>query len=77
MARLTTPTCTLWKRPGNASIEPNDTTEANRSSLATSQRRATRTGSMPPPWSGSGARRVQSTPPLADGLPEATPSVNG
>ena len=32
---------------------------------------------MPPPVSGSGARRVQSTAPSAAGSPDATPSVNG
>jgi hypothetical protein len=32
---------------------------------------------IPPPWSGSGARRVHSTTPWGRGSPDATPSVNG
>src|SRR5688500_17413942 len=32
---------------------------------------------MPPPDSGSGARRVQMTTPSGSGSPDASPSVNG
>ena len=45
------------------------------SSLATSQRTSYGIGSIPPPLSGDGARRVKSTTPPGVWSPEATPSV--
>lgn len=42
-----------------------------------SQRMSTSSEAIPPPASGSGARRVQITTDVAVGSPEATPSVNG
>jgi hypothetical protein len=43
----------------------------------TSHVTVTSSAGMPPPFSGSGARRVHSTTPDASGSPDATPSVNG
>src|SRR5687768_6063300 len=47
------------------------------SSSATSQRTCTGSGSMPPPSTGLGARRVHNTTLVGYGYPEATPSENG
>ena len=48
-----------------------------RASAAISHCTSTLAIGMPPPSSGSGASRVQSTTPSGSGSPEATPSVNG
>ena len=56
---------------------PLRTTRVNASSSDTSQFTATGSLGMPPPWSGSGAKRVQITKPSAVGSPDATPRENG
>ena len=60
---------------GRACSTPRRTTLRMLSSSATSQRTATFRSGMPPPRTGSGARRVQRTTPSALGSPDATPSV--
>ncbi len=72
-----TSACTAWPHSGVAWAVPRRATERNRSSVEISHCTGTGTGGMPPPCSGSGARRVHRTTLSGSGSPEVTPRVNG
>ena len=71
-----TSTWTLCPSSGRAWATPRRTGLRNRSSSAISHSTETTRSGMPPPCSGSGARRVHSTMPSGSGSPEATPRLN-
>ena len=75
--RPSTSTWTEWAQSGVAMVVPLRTTRVIASSSATCQETSTGSGGIPPPSSGFGARRVQSTTPSGAGSPEATPSEKG
>ena len=62
---------------GEATVFPFLTTRRIASSSATVHSTSTAVASIPPLFSGSGARRVQSTKPSGAGSPDITPSGNG
>src|SRR5262245_4094350 len=74
--RPRTSTWTAWAWSGEATTSPRRTRPRKCSSVATSHRTGTSTAGIPPPSSGAGASRVQSTTAPGSGSPDATPRAN-